>query len=125
MGYGGVAKVTRASGLSVSTVRRGLQEIGRRGRRMSSERIRRPGGGRKILLHAESRLATDLDRLVEPVTRGDPESPLRWTCKSLRTLARQLQAMGHAISYPTVGRLLVEAGYSLQGNQKAKVVLAI
>jgi hypothetical protein len=68
----------------------------------------------------EPRLAVDLDRLVEPAVRGDPESPLRWTCKSLRSLARQLQVMGHAISYPTVGRLLVEAGYSLQSNQKSK-----
>ena len=120
LGYGGVAKVARASGLSVSTIQRGLREIGRRGRRMGAERVRRAGGGRKSLLQLEPRLAADLDRLVEPATRGDPESPLRWTCKSLRTLARQLQSMGHAVSYPTVGTLLVQAGYSLQSNQKAK-----
>jgi transposase len=120
LGYGGIAKVARASGLSVSTVRRGLQEICRRGRRMDSEMVRKAGGGRRRLLQADPRLAADLDQLVEPAARGDPESPLRWTCKSLRNLSKQLQGMGHDISYMTVGRLLVEAGYSLQSNQKAK-----
>ena len=120
LGYGGIARVARASGLSVSTVRRGLEEISRRGRRMDSEKVRKPGGGRKRLLQEDPRLAADLDRLVEPATRGDPESPLRWTCKSLRTLSKQLQGMGHDVSYMTVGRLLVEAGYSLQSNQKSK-----
>jgi transposase len=120
LGYGGVAKVARASGVSISTIWRGLREIQRRGRRMDASKVRRPGGGRKTLGHAEPRLAADLDSLVEPATRGDPESPLRWTCKSLRVLAGQLQVMGHAISYPTVGTLLRQAGYSLQANQKAK-----
>lgn len=87
---------------------------------MDSEKVRKPGGGRKSLLQTDPRLAADLDRLVEPATRGDPESPLRWTCKSLRTLSKQLQGMGHDISYMSVGRLLVEAGYSLQSNQKSK-----
>ena len=120
LGYGGVAKVARASGVSISTIWRGLREITRRGRRLDASKVRRPGGGRKSLVHAEPRLAADLDSLVEPATRGDPESPLRWTCKSLRVLAKQLQAMGHAVSYPTVGALLHQAGYSLQGNRKAK-----
>ena len=120
LGYGGVAKVARASGVSASTIWRGLREIRRRGRRMDATKIRRAGGGRKSLVCAEPRLAADLDSLVEPATRGDPESPLRWTCKSLRVLADQLQAMGHAISYATVGSLLRQAGYSLQANQKAK-----
>jgi hypothetical protein len=110
--------VARAAGMSESTVRRGLREIGKRGRRMSPERVRRPGGGRKSLVEIEPRLTADLDRLVEPAARGDPESPLRWTCKSLRVLTRQLQAMGHAISYPTVRTLLLHAGYSLQANRK-------
>jgi hypothetical protein len=87
---------------------------------MDSEKVRKPGGGRKKLLQTDPRLAADLDRLVEPATRGDPESPLRWTCKSLRVLSKQLQGMGHDVSYMTVGRLLVEAGYSLQSNQKSK-----
>jgi hypothetical protein len=90
------------------------------GRRLDVSKVRRAGGGRKSLQETEPRLAADLDSLVEPATRGDPESPLRWTCKSLRVLANQLQAMGHAISYPTVGTLLRQAGYSLQANQKAK-----
>lgn len=120
LGYGGVAKVARASGVSVSTIWRGLRELKKPGRRMDASKVRRAGGGRKSHLETEPRLAADLDSLVEPVTRGDPESPLRWTCKSLRVLANQLQAMGHAISYPTVGALLRQAGYSLQANQKAK-----
>ena len=120
LGYGGVAKVTRASGVSASTIWRGLRELRKPGRRLDASTVRRPGGGRKSLLDTEPRLAVDLDSLVEPATRGDPESPLRWTCKSLRVLAKQLQAMGHPISYPTVGALLRQAGYSLQANQKAK-----
>lgn len=120
LGYGGVAKVARASGVSVSTIWRGLKELKKPGRRLDASKVRRPGGGRKSHLETEPRLAADLDSLVEPATRGDPESPLRWTCKSLRVLANQLQAMGHAISYPTVGALLRQAGYSLQANQKAK-----
>lgn len=120
LGYGGVAKVARASGVSTSTIWRGLREFKKRGRRMDASKVRRPGGGRKSLVSAKPRMAADLDSLVEPATRGDPESPLRWTCKSLRELAKQLQAMGHAISYVTVGALLHQAGYSLQANQKAK-----
>ncbi|MBI3319474.1 MAG: ISAzo13 family transposase [Candidatus Omnitrophica bacterium] len=120
LGYGGVAKVARASGASASTIWRGLRELKQPGRRLEASKVRRPGGGRKSLLHAEPRLAADLDALVEPVTRGDPQSPLRWTCKSLRVLATHLQAMGHAISDPTVGVLLRQAGYSLQANQKAR-----
>jgi hypothetical protein len=87
---------------------------------MDATKIRRPGGGRKSLVHAEPRLAADLDSLVEPATRGEPAAPLRWTCKSLRVLADQLQSMGHAISDATVGALRRQAGYSLQANQKAK-----
>lgn len=106
--------------MSESTVRRGLRELGKRGRRMNPQKVRRSGGGRKSLVDIEPRIVADLDRLVEPATRGDPESPLRWTCKSLRVLTGQLQAMGHAISYPTVRTLLLEAGYSLQSNRKVK-----
>src|SRR4030067_1500840 len=119
-GAGGVAKVARAAGVSVSTIWGGLGELKKPGRRLDVSKVRRAGGGRKSLQETEPRLAADLDSLVEPATRGDPESPLRWTCKSLRVLANQLQAMGHAISYPTVGTLLRQAGYSLQANQKAK-----
>ena len=93
---------------------RGGQEL------LEPSRIRRPGGGRKKTTQNDPTLWVDLDGLVEPVTRGDPDSPLRWTCKSLRVLARQLQTMGHSVSYPVVGELLREAGYSLQANQKTK-----
>ena len=118
LGYGGVARVARASGISPSTIWRGLRDLKRPGRKMDASKVRRAGGGRKSLLATEPRLSADLDSLVEPATRGDPESPLRWTCKSLRVLCDQLQAMGHAISYPTVGLLLRESGYSLQANRK-------
>jgi hypothetical protein len=90
------------------------------GRRLSPEKVRRSGGGRKALSEIDERLISDLESLVEPVVRGDPESPLRWTCKSLRTLADALRNMGHAISYVTVGTLLHRAGYSLQANRKTK-----
>lgn len=112
--------MARASGVSLSTIWRGLRELKKAGRRMDSARIRRLGGGRKNLRDAEPRLVADLDSLVEPTTRGDPKSPLRWTCKSLRVLTGQLQMMGHSISYPTVGALLRQAGYSLQANRKTK-----
>jgi len=118
LGYGGVARVARASGISPSTIWRGLRDLKRPGRKMDASKVRRAGGGRKSLLATEPRLSADLDSLVEPATRGDPESPLRWTCKSLRVLCDQLQAMGHAISYPTVGLLLRESGYRLQANRK-------
>jgi transposase len=122
LGHGGIALVSKASGISCSTISRGLKElVGRRKRPkvLDSSRIRRHGGGRKKLLEKDPRLKADLESLVEPVTRGDPESPLRWTLKSLRTLGTELQGMGHAVSHSAVGTLLHEAGYSLQGNQKA------
>jgi transposase len=120
LGYGGVARVAKASGISASTIWRGLREIKKPGRRMDASKVRHAGGGRKSLMTSEPGLAADLDALVEPLTRGDPESPLRWTCKSLRTLSEQLGVLGYSISYPTVGSLLHQAGYSLQSNQKVK-----
>ncbi len=87
---------------------------------MDPEKVRRSGGGRKSLIVLEPRLAADLEKLLEPAARGDPESPLRWTCKSLRVLSRQLQTMGHEVSYSTVRALLQQAGYSLQSNRKVK-----
>ena len=120
LGHGGITVVARASGISSSTISRGLKELRGRAEALDPVRIRRPGGGRKRLLKKDPRLTADLEALVEPGTRGDPESPLRWTCKSLRTLARQLQGMGHSVSYPVVGDLLREAGYSLQANQKTR-----
>lgn len=120
LGRGGIAKVARISGVAVSTIRRGLVELKTPGRKQSADRVRRTGGGRKGLTDTDERLLADLESLVEPVVRGDPESPLRWTCKSLRTLADALSDMGHHISYVTVGALLRRLGYSLQANQKTK-----
>lgn len=120
LGRGGIAQVARASGVSVSTIRRGLLELKTPGRRRSPDQVRRSGGGRKGLAKIDERLVSDLESLVEPVVRGDPESPLRWTCKSLRTLADALRDMGHAVSHVTVGALLRQSGYSLQANQKTK-----
>ena len=120
LGHGGIAWVAKASGVSRSTISRGLKELRGDGKALDPSRIRRPGGGRKTVLEHTPRLMEDLEALVEPATRGDPDSPLRWTCKSLRALARQLHGMGHSVSYPVVGELLREAGYSLQANQKTR-----
>ena len=114
-GYGGIAAVATATGVAPSTIGRGLKELAQD---EPSERIRRPGAGRKPTISKDPTLLSDLEALVEPTTRGDPESPLRWTCKSVRRLAQALQAQGHEVSRTLVGHLLNEAGYSLQGNRK-------
>src|SRR6478672_4292851 len=115
VGYGGIAAVAIATGVAPSTIGRGLKELAQD---EPSERIRRPGAGRKRTISKDPTLLPDLEALVEPTTRGDPESPLRWTCKSVRRLAQALQAQGHAVSRTLVAHLLNEAGYSLQGNRK-------
>jgi hypothetical protein len=117
VGYGGASLVARATGISRSTIMRGLREV-RRGRRMMVARIRRAGGGRKPATSVDPELAAALDRLVEPTSRGDPESPLRWTCHSTRVLARALVAQGHRASDWLVRQLLRNADYSLQANYK-------
>jgi hypothetical protein len=119
LGHGGVATVERASGVSRSTIERGMHEIDS-GSPLDPDRIRRPGAGRKRATVLDPTLASDLERLVEPVTRGDPESPLRWTCKSVRKLARELNTSGHRVSRNIVAALLHEIGYSLQSNLKTK-----
>ena len=83
-----------------------------------ARRIRQPGGGRKRTREKDPTLLRDLERLVEPTTRGDPESPLRWTCKSVRQLAGELQRQGHRVSHQLVSELLQEQGYSLQAHRK-------
>src|SRR3989442_11372642 len=114
-GYGGIAAVAMATGIAPSTIGRGLKELAWD---EPLERIRRPGAGREgTAAKAPTRLH-DLGALVEPTTRGDPESPLRWTCKSVRRLAQALQAQGHEVSRTLVAHLLNEAGYSLQANRK-------
>src|SRR5260370_14951699 len=119
LGRGGVSAVARATGLSRKVISDGIREL-QTGESVPEGRIRRPGGGRKKTAEKDGSLSEDLERLVEPVTRGDPESPLRWTCKSVRKLAVELQQMGHDLSYPLVDQLLHQVGYSLQANRKAR-----
>jgi len=121
LGYGGVSLVSRATGVSRRAITAGLAELesGVAGvAPPSPARIRRPGGGRKKAGVSDATLQRDLEGLIEPLTRGDPQSALRWTCQSLRQLAAQLVAVGHRVSHTTVGELLHEMGYSLQANQK-------
>ena len=118
IGFGGVTEVARASGLSRGTVIRGVAELKTAPKAERSKRIRRKGGGRKRTLDQDVTLQQDLESLVEPVTRGDPESPLRWTCKSVRQLAAQLSRMGHKASHRMVAEILHGMDYSLQANRK-------
>jgi transposase len=119
LGRGGIALVAQATGVSRSTITRGLREV-ESGESLDPSRVRRPGGGRKRIVDRDPTLLADLHGLVEPSESGDPQSPLRWTSKSVRKLAAELIAVGHDVSYPVVGELLREAGYSLQGNRKDK-----
>ena len=117
IGRGGIAIVARATGLSRNTIVRGSVEA-RNPPRITAGRIRREGGGRKKRTLADPTLLRDLDSLLEPHTRGDPESPLRWTSKSVRKLATELTQKGHQTSHHMVAGLLREMGYSLQANKK-------
>ena len=119
LGHGGIAVVERATGVSRSTIQRGLREL-ETGAAVAPDRARRPGGGRKPTIEKDVTLLADLDALVEPRTAGEPDSPLRWTAKSVRALASALQTMGHDVSHTTVADLLHALGYSLQANQKAR-----
>jgi hypothetical protein len=122
-GWGGVRAVSRATGLSPNTIRKGMAEL--EARRLEpttpiDKRVRRAGGGRKRSTEADPGLWGALERLVAPSTRGDPESPLRWTSKSTARLAEELTRQGHSVSARTVGRLLKADGYSLQATRKTK-----
>ncbi|NTW61013.1 MAG: ISAzo13 family transposase [Nitrospirae bacterium] len=117
--YGGVSAVHRASGLSRKAIARGIQEI-RSKSRLEAGRIRRRGAGRKAVTVKDPGLLAALDRLIEPGTRGDPESPLRWVCKSTRTLAWELRNRRHPISHVTVAQLLHDQNFSLQGTRKTE-----
>jgi transposase len=119
IGPHGITIVAEATGLSRTTIHKAQQEVGE-GPPTPEGRQRRPGGGRKPLTEADPTLLADLDHLIDPVTRGDPESPLRWTCKSTCHLAEALHQQGHVISQPTVYRLLDSLGYSLQSNRKTE-----
>ena len=125
LGRGGVSQVVAATGMARNTVMAGMQELeGSTNEFIAAAPLaaagstRRSGGGRKAATHKDPSLVSDLLALVDPTSRGDPQSPLRWTCKSLRVLADELKARGHAISHVVVGRLLKDEGYSLQANAK-------
>ena len=116
LGHGGIKLVTRAAGVSAVTVSRGIDELEAGGEPLG--RIRKPGGGRKPVMHTDPGLSTALLALVEPGLRGDPQSPLRWTTKLMRRLQSELAAVGHPVSVRTVAKLLKAEGFRLQGNAK-------
>jgi transposase len=118
-GYGGVSVVSRITGLARSTIERGMREMEAKGS-MAAGRSRRPGGGRKAKRSQDATLLPDLQRLVEPATRGDPMRTLRWTSKSLRHLAKALQERGHSVCPHVIADCLRELGYSLQANSKTR-----
>ncbi|MGH7965514.1 MAG: ISAzo13 family transposase [Candidatus Binatia bacterium] len=118
---GGVATVAAATGCARNTIAKGMREVqSHRDGAMPSSRLRRLGGGRKCLVENDPGLWDALDMLIDPMTRGDPESPLRWTCKSTRRLAEELGRQRHPICARTVAALLIEMGYSLQANRKTR-----
>jgi transposase len=123
-GYGGVSLVARATGVSRRAIAVGMKELEAPTQLATSGdqpgRVRKIGGGRKKVTVRDSTLLKDLESLIEPLTRGDPESSLRWTCKSLRKLASELVNQGHEVSHRVVGELLEELGYSLQANRKTQ-----
>jgi hypothetical protein len=122
-GWGGVRAVSHATGMSPNTIVRGLAELEfmeAHPEAARPARLRCPGGGRKRAVEVDPELMASLERLVDPVTRGDPESPLRWTCKSTSQLAEELTGLQHPVSPRTVGRLLKASGYSLQSNRKTQ-----
>ena len=119
LGRGGISTVSRATGVSRQVIAGGRQELSEPAVRPPG-RVRRRGGGRKRTIAKDPTLERDLERLVEPLTRGDPESPLRWTCKSVRNLAAELDRQGHQTSHRMVAELLHQLGYRLQANRKTK-----
>ena len=120
LGYGGISTVTRATGISRRAIHVALREMADHLVAMPRERIRRPGGGRKLLTTTQPGIECALDALVEPTSRGDPMSPLRWTCLSVRRLAAELQQQGFQIGRQKIADLLHEMGYSLQANRKTR-----
>ena len=118
LGYGGISKIQRACGLSRKAIAKGIHEISEGSAVLG--RIRRQGAGRKKITICNPKIITRLEKLIDPDTRGDPENPLRWTCKSTRTLAKQLTKKNDSISHVKVSQLLHELNYSLQSNRKTK-----
>ena len=119
LGRGGMAAVAEATGVSDRTIRNGIQEL-EEDDPLPSHRQRRTGAGRKRTVMEQPELVGALDRLIDPMTRGEPTNPLRYTCKSTNTLASELQSQGFRVSASTIGRLLKELGYSLQSNRKTR-----
>jgi len=119
-GYGGVSVVSRITGMARSTIARGVEEIIEDKEPVETGRIRQPGGGRKTKRSEDSTLLPDLERLVEPATRGDPMRVLRWTSKSLRHLSEALHGQGHSVCPHVIADCLRELGYSLQANRKTR-----
>lgn len=118
LGRGGVSAVARATGMSRTTVTAAVKELQEPAAAVDQERVRRPGAGRPSATEIDPELVAVLESLVDPATRGDPESPLRWTSKSTRTLAEELRERGHQVGARTVAKLLKGAGYSLQATRK-------
>src|SRR5262249_19274717 len=117
LGRGGISRLSWLTGMSRMTITQGLRELqGGKLRSPAEGRIREPGGGRKKVEQADAELARRLKNIVEETTAGDPMSPLKWTSKSTRTIADELNAAGHPISSVTIGRCLAEMGYTLQSN---------
>jgi transposase len=119
IGRGGIAAVAEATGMSDRTVRDGIREV-REGRVVPVGRQRRAGGGRKPLEDGQPDLFNAVDALVEPTERGDPQSPLRWTCKSLTNLQNELRDQGYAVERTKISEVLRSLGYSLKGNRKTR-----
>jgi hypothetical protein len=121
LGHGGISEVSRDTGVSRRGISLGLAELNNTIEKSRSNRqIREKGGGRKKTVDIDPTLKVDLESLIEPITRGDPESPLLWTCRSVRNLSNALNSMGHKTSHRMVNELLWDMGYSLQGNKKTK-----
>ena len=119
LGYGGIQRISEITGISRPTLYRGLKDLEETdNKKVDISRVRSPGGGRKKVSDEHPEILAALGELIEPSTRGDPESPLRWTCKSVRTLAFELNKQGHAVSYPTIASMLHDQEYSLQANRK-------
>jgi len=122
VGWGGISLVARATGLSRPTIMAGLKDLERsaKSRLVAAARVRSPGGGRRTLTQSDPGLLEALERLIDPATRGDPMSPLRWTCKSTAKLAEELTRQNHPVTDRTVAMLLKQSGYSLQANRKSR-----
>jgi len=120
LGWGGITLVARATGLSRTTIGLGVKEVRGTVAVAAPGRVRRAGGGRKRIVTTDPTVLADLERLVEPTARGDPQSPLRWTCKGVRKLAAALRQAGHRVSHQWVAAALEELGYRLQANRKTR-----